>query len=158
MILDVIVKRQDMQNIQQLALIFMQALNLHIEDRIRVNVDAVVLRNIGGKAYLILALDGLQIFQNIRIVAVLEQRLECIRILQEAVADQLFEIRRQLRVRLAQPAPVGDAIGHVHEALRIHVVIVAEDRCLQDLGVELRDAVDHVAAGKAEVCHAHLAV
>ena len=39
-----------MQNIQQLALIFMQALNLHIEDRIRVNVDAVVLRNIGGKA------------------------------------------------------------------------------------------------------------
>ena len=87
-----------MQNIQQLALIFMQALNLHIEDRIRVNIDAVVLRNIGGKAYLILALDGLQIFQNIRIVAVLEQRLECIRILQEAVADEGLQIAGQRRV------------------------------------------------------------
>ena len=137
MILDVIVKRQDMQNIQQLALIFMQALNLHIEDRIRVNVDAVVLRNIGGKAYLILALDGLQIFQNIRIVAVLEQRLECIRILQEAVADEGLQIAGQRRVRLAQPAAVRNAVGDVQEAAVIEIVIIPENGFFKNLRVQL---------------------
>ena len=34
-ILDIVVKRQDMQDIQQLPLVFMQALDLHVEDRIR---------------------------------------------------------------------------------------------------------------------------
>ena len=157
-ILDIVVKRQDMQDIQQLPLVFMQALDLHVEDRIRVDVDTVVLRDISGKAYLVLALDGLQIFQNIRIVTVLEQRFERVRVVQEAVADERLQIAGQGRVRLAQPAAVRNAVCDVQEAAVIEIIIIPEDGFFKNIRVQLRNAVDLVAAGQAQVRHANLAV
>ena len=147
MILDIVVKRQDMQDIQQLPLVFMQALDLHVEDRIRVDVDTVVLRDISGKAYLVFALDGLQIFQNIRIVTVLEQRFERVRVVQEAVADERLQIAGQGRVRLAQPAAVRNAVCDVQETAVIEIIIIPEDGFFKNIRVQLRNAVDLVAAG-----------
>ena len=126
-----------MQDVQQLPLILMQTLDLHVEDRIRVDVDAVVLRDIGGKAHLVLALDRLQIFQNIRIIAVRKQRFERVRILQEAVADERLQIAGQRRVRLAQPAAVCNAVGDVQEAAVIEIVIIPEDGLFKNVRVQL---------------------
>lgn len=105
----------------------MQALDLHVEDRIRIDIDTVVLRDISGKAYLVFALDGLQIFQNIRIVTVLEQRFERVRVVQEAVADERLQIAGQGRVRLAQPAAVRNAVCDVQETAVIEIIIIPED-------------------------------
>ena len=76
----------------------MQPLDLHVEDRVGVDVDAVVLGDVGRQTDLVLALDGPQIFQYVQIAAVLLERLERIGVFQEAVADERLQIAGEGRV------------------------------------------------------------
>ena len=136
----------------------MQPLDLHVEDRVGVDVDAVVLGDVGRQTDLVLALDGPQIFQHVQIAAVLLECLERIGIFQEAVADERLQIAGEGRVRLAQPAAVGDAVGDVEEAAVVEIIIIAENSLFQNVRMQLRNAVDLMAAGQAEVRHADLVV
>ena len=62
-------------------------------------------------------------------------------------------IRDRLGVGGQQPAAVSDAVGHVLESLRLEQVVVVEDTLLDDLTVELGDAVDAVGGVGADVGH-----
>ncbi len=62
------------------------------------------------------------------------------------------------RVRLRQPAPRRDAVGHVDEALGPQAGEVGEDGLHQQLRVQRRHAVDLVAADDRQVRHAHAAL
>ena len=75
-----------------------------------------------------------------------------------AVTDGLIQQLAQLRVGGQQPAAVSDAVGHVLEGLGLEQVVVVEDALLDDLAVELGDAVDAVGGVGADVGHAHLIV
>mgnify|MGYP002508187170 CR=1 FL=1 len=50
----------------------------------------------------------------------------------------------------AQPAAVGDAVGHIAEVAGLHLVIVPENGVGQDLRVELGHAVHLMAGGQAQ--------
>ncbi len=58
-------------------------------------------------------------------------------------------------VRLLEPAPHCDSVGDIDEAVGIHLREIAEHELAHDVGVQLRDAVDLVAADDGEVRHAH---
>ena len=57
MLLDLVVKIHDMQNIEQLSLILMQTLYLHIKDRSRIDLDAIVLFDIFRQTQFVLVFD-----------------------------------------------------------------------------------------------------
>ena len=68
----------------------------------------------------------------------------------------LIELR-EAGIAQSDEAPRRDAVGHVAELLRPQLGEIAQHRLLQQLGVELRDAVDRVAADAREIRHAHVA-
>ena len=61
-------------------------------------------------------------------------------------------------IRLLQPAPHGDAVRDVGEALRPQLREVGEDRFAHQPRVQLRHAVDAMAADHRQVRHAHAPV
>ena len=157
-VLDLQIQAQDMQHVQKLALVLMQALDLHVKQAVGIDDHAVGVRDVVGKALLVRALDGVQLGEHFFIILEFEQLFELVRVLHEPVPDQLAQVSRERGVRLTQPAAVGDAVRHIREAVVVKIIVVAENACLQDLRMQARNAVYHMAAGKAEVRHAHLTV
>ena len=154
--LDLQVHMEDLEDVEQLALVLMQTLDLHVEQGVGVHHHAVALQDQVGQAFFVVQLDVLELLEHRRVVVVLHQLFQLGAVLGEAVPDQLLEQGGQLGVGLAQPAAVGDAVGDVAEVVRLHLVVVPEDGVGQDLRVELGHAVHLVAGGQAQVGHADL--
>ena len=64
---------------------------------------------------------------------------------------------REAGIAHGDEAPRRDAVGHVAKFFRPQLGEIAQHGLLQQLGVELRDAVDRVAADAREMRHAHVA-
>ena len=64
----------------------------------------------------------------------------------------------QGRVAEREEAARGDPIGHVGEFFRREIIEVAQHTGLQQIAVELRDAVDRVASHTGKMSHPHGAV
>jgi hypothetical protein len=76
--------------------------------------------------------------------------------LQPTVADGVRDQLRESGIAKRDEAARGDAIGHVTEFLRPELGEIPHYGLLEQLGVKLRDAVDHVAANSREIRHAHV--
>ena len=72
-----------------------------------------------------------------------------------ALADLALDQGSQLRVGLAQPAAVRDAVGDVAELGGIDAVEIVEHAVLEDLGVQRGNAVDRERARDRQMRHAH---
>ena len=68
-VLDLVVQVQDMQDIQHLALVFMQTLDLYVENGAEVDLDAVVLFNICGQPLLIMPFDLREAVEHLFVLA-----------------------------------------------------------------------------------------
>ena len=147
-----------MQRVEQLTLVLVQSLDLHVEDGVRVDDDAVRLLDVGCETHLVGALDVGKRPQHVGVAHIAHEILELVRVREPAVPDELGDERRELRVRLRHPAAVSDAVGDVGELLGVHRVVVAEDVVLQDVGVQRADAVDGVRSDEAEIRHLDLPV
>ena len=133
----------------------MDALDLHVEQGRRIDADLKPLGDqprqgfLGGSA-----LGGEAVLEG----GVGRQRLDPaqrVGIVEDLRSRRLGEEVAQARVCLMQPAPEGDAVGLVDDAVRIERVQVLEDGLAHELGVKRRDAVDLVRAEEGEVPHAH---
>ena len=69
-VLQLLVQVDDVQRVQQLALVLVQALHLHVEDGVGVQHHALGFRAIGGKGSLVLLLDVPQPLQDRLVVGV----------------------------------------------------------------------------------------
>ena len=74
-ILELVVQRDNMQNVEHLALVLMQALDLHVENRVHVDLDAVMLLNILRQAQLVVALDLAELGEQRLILAIVGEYL-----------------------------------------------------------------------------------
>ncbi len=110
------------------------------------------------EVYLVGALDRAPALAERRVVDERLDRAKLVEVADPAVADRLVEQARELRVREHDPAARRDAVRLVREALRPQLVEVAEHVALQELGVQLGDAVHRVAADAGEMRHAHVAL
>ena len=157
-ILELVIEGDDVQHVEQLALVLVQALDLDIKDGIGVEHHAGLPGHPGGKAQLVFVLDVRQFFQHGLVGAVFLQTLESLRVKEVGIpAGAVPDEGVQPGVDLGQPAAVVDAVGHVGELLGPGQIGVVEDVLLQDLGVEGGDAVHRLAGADAQVGHAHLA-
>ena len=158
-ILQLLVEIENVHGVEQLALVLVQALDLHVEDRVRVEYGALRLFDVSGKVELIGALDLAKAVKDRSVVRIrfqLLQRLGVQQILVAAAegAHQPVEPRIDLR----EPAAMVDAVGDVFEFFRLHGALVFEYVVAQNVGMQGAHAVHGHAAGNAEVCHPHLSI
>ena len=59
-----------MQDVKKLTFVLMKSLNLDIEDRVRVNLNTIVLQDIFCKTLFVLELDGHELLKSLLIVCV----------------------------------------------------------------------------------------
>ena len=138
-----------------LALVFVDALDVDVEQRVRVQRLAGELREVFCQAALAKTLDCLPVLAKTGIIRI---RLEPVQLLQagdpasiEVPADQHVESR----VDHVQEAPRAHAVGDIVELLRPQFAEVSHDGGLEQAGVQGGDAVDGKAAHGGQVGHAH---
>ena len=135
-ILQLLVKGDDMQHVQQLPLVFVEPLHLHIENGVGIQRDSLYFPGIGRKVNLVLPLDLVQTLENGRILPVGIQLFQGLRMEQIVVpAGEIPHQCIQTGIDLAEPAAVVDAVGDVGKFPRLHGAGVFEHIFFQDLGM-----------------------
>jgi hypothetical protein len=152
-----IVEDDHMQNVEQLPLVFVDTLDLAIEETIRIYcVAGRILEPLAeGRLGFLLGFEEAR--AEVRIVGIGNQLFQTSHVRNPTFADGLGDEARQPRVGQHQPAARRDAVGLVAESLREHLGEIRHELGAQQVGVDLGDAVGAVAADDGEVSHAHLA-
>ncbi len=158
MLLQLVAQVHDVHDVEQLSLVLVETLHLDVEDRVRVDFNAVVLENVLGQALLVPVLDLHELLLRLLVVGVGLQLLELGKMRDPAVADPLRDPLRELGIAVQEEAPLRNAVRLVVELLRHHLVEVLQHVLLKDLRVQRRDAVHRVAADDGEVSHVDLSV
>ena len=148
-----------MQHVQVLALVLVDALDLDVEERRRVDRDAGALADAARERLLVGALDRAPSVLEGGVVGERLERAKPRQIGHPALADAVSS-RSRARARVAedQEAARRDAVGDVVEALGPELGEVPEHGLPQQLGMQRGDPVDRVAADGREVRHAHALV
>ena len=135
----------------------MKPLDLHVKHEARVQLHALMFFNDRAKLPLLFQLDRVELLDGHLIKPVLES-FELVKICQETGADLAFDQSAQLGVAKTQPAPGGNAVGLVLEALGVIAIPVLEQVVFENLGVNPRHTVDRRGDIHREICHMRLMV
>ena len=150
-----LVQRDHVQHVQKLALVFVHALDLHIEQRVDVDLEPEARQNELCETLLVGALHCHELRLELAVGGELAQRVELRQIHHPAGTDARIHERGEPGVGLVEPAPRRDAIGDVDDTPGKQPVEVAEDRLAHELRVQRRDAVHAMAADDGQMGHAH---
>ena len=136
----------------------MQALDLHIEYKIGVQLVAVFMdANVIAQLNFFLPLDRAKLRERRRVIQVRRELLQLVQIGDPAAADALGDKRRKLLIAQSQPAALSDAVRFILEALGIHPVPLGQHRAFQQLAVNFRHAVRRVGGIHRKPRHMKLA-
>ena len=135
-VLKLLVKRNDVQHVEKLALILVEPLHLDVEDGVRIDLHAPGLFCVGGEGRLVGPLDGAQPLQNRGVIGIVIQLFQGLGVQQIVVpAGQVPDQAVQSGVDLTEPAAVVNAVGDVGEFPGLHGIGIFEYVLFQDLGV-----------------------
>ena len=144
----------EVEQVQLLALVLMQALGLNIKDSLRVYRDILGAQQPVCQLLLVGGLNSGQLIQHDLVACKRQQLFQLGGILAEAGADVLFQRGGQARVAFQQPAAEGDTVGLVVKLLRVQLVEAVQLGVLQNFSVQSRHAVGGV--GKVDVHVRHV--
>ena len=142
-----------MQHVEQLALVLVQALHLHVEDRFPVDRESVLALDVRRELLLVPLLDVAEFGAERFVFGERLQLAQLVQIDGPALADPLGDGGRQQGIGRQKPTARGDAVRLAVEAIRPHLVEVAQQVLLEQLRVQRRDAVDRVGPDHGEVRH-----
>ena len=108
----------DVQDVEQLALVFVDAFDLYVEDGFGVDADAEVFFDPRGKAAFVVVFDGHHGLLEVFVVRECVQLRELGEIGAPAGADVFVEEFGKAGVGKRYPAPWRDAVGDVGEGIR----------------------------------------
>ena len=147
---DLVIERDAMQDVEQLPLVFVDALDLDVEQRVRVHGQAdTVLDHPGQRRLRGEALGGELGLQ--RRVAGMGARSRIASLSDSTRAPSVSTSSWvSARVRAMQPSAEGDAVGLVLDPAGIDLRHLLEDRAADQLGVQGGDAVDGVRAEESQ--------
>ena len=155
---DAVVEHEDVQRVEELALVLVQALHLHVEHHRRVELKTLMAVNPAAEALLVRLLDRGELLDEGRIVRERQQLFKLVEILAPALTDGFIQQVGERRVGQHQPAARRNAVGDRVELLRHDGVVIRKRRMLEDFAVELGNAVDRVGIRHAHVRHVRLIV
>ncbi|MNS84266.1 hypothetical protein D3C72_1180840 [compost metagenome] len=148
------VQGHGMQQIQQLALVLVNTLDLHIEHRFGVDRNAYSLLDQTGQSPLaVQSLLGKLLAERCLVGKGIKVAQAPLRVVQHVLTQGLDQHAGQLRVRLIQPATEGDAVGLVVDPLGIELMQLGKHGTAHQLGVQCRHAIDAVRAQKRQIAH-----
>lgn len=159
--LDLEVPVDDTEDVELLAFILVDTLDLNIEERSGVDRDTIVLFDVLRKPDLVRVFDFAELLSELLIVDKSLKLAKQSEVLQEVVATELRgDERRKTRVGLMQPPSWCDTIRHISELVRsVDLDEILEDGSLDQVGVQLSNTVNLVRANQRKVGHAnHLRV
>lgn len=147
----------DAENVELLALVLVNTLDLNVKERRRVDRNSGRRLDVFGEADLVGILDFGPLLAEPLVASKLLQLVQLRQILEEAVAAALGSNElRQARVGLVEPSARSDTVGHVGKLVgAVDADKVLEDGGLDEIRVQLSDTVDLVGANNGEVGHAN---
>jgi hypothetical protein len=155
---DAVVQVDHVQHVEQLPLVFVDALDLHVEQRVGVELDPALGLDQFGEARLVGALDRAP-FGVECLMAPRSQRFELFQLRQ--VGDPAFADLPVISALMPGLACATQRRGVTPLVLLLNLLRpqldeVAEQAFLQQPRVQRGDAVDREAADDGEIGHAHL--
>ena len=141
-----------------LTFVLMQALDLDIENGIRVDLNPGARFHKRRQTNFVLQLDGTVLLAELRVIRVFFQVDQLVQIVGPLFLQGLIQQIGQQRVALLDPATRRDAVGHVVEFGRPQLVIFREQIFNHQIRVQGRYAVHRKAAHHAHVRHANLLI
>jgi hypothetical protein len=154
-----LIEIHDVEDVEQLTLIGVKTLDLGVVDRLRVDIDVVALLHEGGEVLLVLEFDFHEGALSRLIIG------EGLKVRDFGVGEviQLSPILLVMRfakalIAIKQPAAMGDAIRLIVELLREELVEILEGIVLEDMGMDLGDAIDGESGIDRHIRHMDLAV
>lgn len=127
------VSMNDTKDVELLALVLMDSLDLHVEKRRWVHSNAGGSLDELSKSYLVGVLDLGPLLAEFLILSILLELVESCQVLEETIAATLGRDElREARVGLVEPAARGDTVGHVGELVRA----IDLDKVLEDGGLD----------------------
>ncbi len=157
-LLEEVVVRENVHSVELLALVLVQALYLNVENAVKVELNARRLFNELRKTLLVFSLDLTQSFENGLVVCEYLELDKLRGVLLETVAYALSEQIGKTLIALEQPAAVCDTVCDVLELVGLVEVLETENVVLDDLRVQLGNAVYAVRRRNAKVRHVDFAV
>ena len=115
-----------MQDVQKLALIFMQPFYLHVKYGARIYLDSVVFFYIFSQTHLILVFDIHKLFLALGIIRIYLKIFDMGKVRCPFIADLAGYPLCQHRIAVKQESSLGDTIGLIIEFLRHHLVKIMQ--------------------------------
>ena len=139
-----------------LSLVFVNALHLHVEEGFRGDDGAGAFGNERGKTLFVSELGGAPLLLKLWIIGKRFELAKLVQVAQPAVADTFGNDLGKAGIADGHEAARCHAVCHVAKFLRPELGEIAQDCLPEQVGVQLRDAVDGVAAEASEMRHAHI--
>ena len=155
LVLHRLIQRDRLEDIEQLPLVFVDALDLDVEQRRRIDLDAEALADQPRQRQLVVVLDVAELLLEGIVAGAGLEPLEAREIVEHGFAADLAQQAGQPRVGQHQPAAECDAVGLVGDAAGIEMVEIVEHGLLHQVGMHRRDAVDAVRADEGQLPHPH---
>ena len=150
----------DVQDVEQLPLIFVDTLHLHIIKGVKRDIDICMLLDPPLQLELVLALDIFEGADEVWVVGVIDELLQRIKISDPFIdgADSLADQVRKTRVAAVKPAAGRHTICLVLDLSRIHTVELREDRRFDEFGMQGGYTIDCMRADDGQIGHANLLI
>ena len=114
-----LIKSDGFQNVQQLALVFVDPLDLDIEDRVGIELDVQSVHGPIGQHHFVGAPDLGQALMHGRVVGKGCEPFQRVRIVQHTFPNRFDQQAGKAWVRLEQPTAERDAVRFVYDPVRI---------------------------------------
>ena len=131
-----------MEEIEVLAFVFVQALDLHVEHGGGVDLDAALVKDALGEFFFVRVLDRHELLAKGSVIGRRFEFAQQVEIALPSAADGAGDEVGESRVAGHEPAARGDAVGLVVDAAGVEGVELGEEVALHQLGVKCGNAVD----------------
>ncbi len=123
---DFVVKVNDMKRVHELALVFVDPLDLNIEDRIEIGLNSRQLCYVIRERLFIALLDFSPFFLELSIRRQRFKLFHFIKVCSPAIANFAGDQFRQTWIALQEPSTLGNAVRFVVESFRHHLEKILE--------------------------------
>ena len=154
---DLVVAADDVQHVQELPLVFVDALDLYVKEGFGVHFDAEFVFDVLSEAAFVFEFDATDFGAE---GGIFFERVEFCQLLKVAApvfTDVTVKHLRKAGVGKRDPAARGNAVRNVGEAFRPEAGKVSKEGFDHEVGVDFGDAVHFVRADNGQPGHAHAA-
>ena len=153
---DAVKKSDDVEHIEQLAFVFVDALDLDIEQGVGIDAQFDFAQDVTCQSLFIGLFGGHPPLAEVGVFGIRNEFLQPFQIADPIRTDDRGDQGGEFGIALGQPASGCDAVGDIAETAGIERMKIAEQFFLQDLAVQFGYAIDGMTSDDGQMGHAHM--